>query len=36
MGKIDELLHEGKAVKFDEFKADMEAGLSELKKIAKP
>ncbi len=36
MGKIDELLHDGKAVKFDEFKADMEAGLSELKKIAKP
>ena len=36
MGKIDELLHDGKEVKFDEFKADMEAGLSELKKIAIP
>lgn len=36
MGKIDELLHDGKEVKFDEFKADMEAGLNDLKKIAKP
>ncbi|MFN9639388.1 MAG: hypothetical protein ACK56W_05135 [Pirellula sp.] len=36
MGKIDELLHDGKEVKFDEFKSDMDAGLSELKKIAKP
>lgn len=36
MGKIDELLHDGKEVKFDDFKADMDAGLSELKKIAKP
>jgi hypothetical protein len=34
--KIDGLWHDGKAVKFDEFKADLEAGLSELKKIAKP
>jgi hypothetical protein len=36
IGKIDELLHDGKEVKFDEFKADMEAGLVALKKIAKP